>query len=235
MYLEKTLGSIVAEDYRAARIFDHYQLDYCCGGKTALIAACAEKTIDPEALIQELKQLRQNANGAPAFRDWSIKNLIDYILVHHHQYIRMNMPSIVTHAEKVASRHGQHHPEMMEVAIKVAALQDELLPHLVKEEKVLFPWLEQKESNSQHPDFSPDSIPDLTRPIEVMEHEHEHAGELIHAIRRLTGNYAIPEDACTTYRILLQELEEFDARLIEHIHLENNLLFPYGSDYLLNP
>src|SRR5574343_2081146 len=82
MYLEKTLGSIVAEDYRAARIFDHYQLDYCCGGKTALIAACAEKTIDPEALIQELKQLRQTANGAPAFRDWSIKNLIDYILVH---------------------------------------------------------------------------------------------------------------------------------------------------------
>lgn len=231
MYLEKTLGTIVAEDYRAARIFDHYQLDYCCGGKTALNAACAAKTIDPETLVQELNQLSHTANAAPAFRDWSIKNLIDYILVHHHQYIRMNMPSIVNHAEKVALRHGSHHPEMVEVAEKIVALQDELIPHLMKEEKVLFPWLERKESISQHPDYNPESIPDLSRPIEVMEHEHDQAGELIHAIRSLTHQYAVPEDACTTYRILLQELQEFDARLIEHIHLENNLLFPYGSNY----
>ena len=155
------------------------------------------------------------AFSTPAFRfdTWTTPLLIEFIVQHHHAYVKNTIPVLEGLLEKLVGRHAQKHPELIEIQTICTSLFAELCSHMEKEEKVLFP-------NIGNPAFNP------VMPIQVMEHEHDNAGELIKKIRTLTNHYTPPPEACATWRTTWQRLQEFDNDLMQHIHLENNILFP---------
>jgi regulator of cell morphogenesis and NO signaling len=222
---EQTLAAIVAENYKTVPVLEKYQLDFCCKGKRTLEAACHEKGIDIEPIKKELTQLSSLPNPLQMpFTEMTTEQLISYILIHHHFYVRQAIPQIMSHIEKVAAKHGTRFPYMLKVLQLFTAIKEELLLHLQKEETVLFPRI--KETMSNNNNFAPGYI---NNPIHQMEHEHDHAGALMAEINTLTNNYTVPEGACTTFTICLQELKAFEADLHKHVHLENYILFPMAQ------
>jgi regulator of cell morphogenesis and NO signaling len=225
-----TLGDIVAADYRAAGVFDRFGLDFCCGGKRTFGEACAAARLDPGAVGAALTMLdaTSRSDDVPD-ESWPVAELAHYIVRHHHEYVRQMLPVINGHLAKLVDAHGERHPELREIAVHFADLSGELLSHMVKEEQVLFPYVRQLAASVEH-GFEP-PVPvfgSVGNPIRRMEAEHRYAGDELGAIRSLTSNYAVPVDGCTTYRICYQELAAFDADLRQHIHLENNILFPHA-------
>ncbi|MBS1683091.1 MAG: iron-sulfur cluster repair di-iron protein [Bacteroidetes bacterium] len=221
---KETLGQIAAKDLRKAQVFKKYGLDFCCGGKKTVKEACAEKGLDVEAVEKELSQ----ADGAPASRplpydDWRLDFLADYIVNMHHSYVKKNLPDLKAYSEKVRRVHGGRHPELIEVNRLVGEIDDELTTHMLKEEKVLFPYV--KELVNAKVPHKP-SFGTVQNPINMMEIEHEQVGKNMGLIRTLTNGYSLPEDACASYSLLYRMLDEFENDLHLHIHLENNILFP---------
>ncbi len=225
---EETLGQIAAKDLRKAEIFKKYGLDFCCGGKKTVKAACAEKGLDVARIEQELQDADKNPTARPLpYGDWSLDFLADYIVNTHHSYVKKSLPDLITYSAKVASVHGDHHPELLRINQLVVEVNAELSAHLVKEEKVLFPYVKElvaaKEKN-QHARAA--HFGSVQTPINRMEVEHELVGKNMAEIRTLSNNYALPEDACASYSLLYKMLAEFEDDLFTHIHLENNILFP---------
>src|SRR5690606_6052188 len=205
-----------------------YGIDFCCGGKKTLSEVSEKKGISLEALKAELKAAENMESGSSInFDKWELDFLSDYITNTHHQYVKDNIPFIGELAQKVAKVHGANHPEAVQTAAVFARVAQDLGLHLIKEEKILFPFIKElvaaKKSNTGKPDSS---FGEVENPIQMMEAEHEQAGEDMEEIRALTNNYQIPADACTSYRLLYQKLEEFENDLHKHVHLENNILFP---------
>ena len=225
-----TLGDIVAADYRAAGVLDQFGLDFCCGGKRAFGDACTAARLDPGIVGAELTKLsdRTGANDVPD-ASWAVDALADYIVRHHHGYIREQLPVIDGHLAKLVAVHRDRHPELTQIAAHFAELAGELRLHMVKEEQVLFPYLQQLAASSECGLEPPVGMfGSVSNPIRMMEAEHRYAGDELAVIREMTSNYAVPGDGCTTYRICYQELAAFDADLRRHIHLENNILFPHA-------
>ena len=225
---DETLGQIAAKDLRKAQIFKKYGLDFCCGGKKTVKQACAEKGLDVTKIEQELQQADRIPSSRPLpYNDWSLDFLADYIVQTHHSYVRKNLPDIMTYALKVMRVHGNNHPELVPVYKLVDAVNSELTEHMVKEEKMLFPYIKELVSAkqfSQNIDNSPFGT--IQNPIHLMEEEHEMVGKNLAEIRELTNNYTLPEEACASYSLLYRMLDEFEDDLHLHIHLENNILFP---------
>lgn len=224
----ETVGSIVANDLRTARIFKKYGIDFCCGGRKSLQLVCEAKKIDPVILEQELLSVSsdlplQGSNAA----SWSLDFLIDYILNVHHVYIRERTPDLLAWSRKAARVHGEKHPELIQVDALFSALAEELEMHMRKEENVLFPYVrliaaaEKTQAKISQPPFG-----SVLNPVSVMEHEHESAGAAIAEIRRITNDFTPPEDACNTYKAFYAGLKEFESDLFLHVHFENNILFP---------
>lgn len=225
--MEKTLAEIVTEDIRSAIVFEEFGLDFCCKGNRALSDACADKKIDVQKIVNELTNLSDKSNGAQNVNEWKLDFLVDYIVNNHHQYVRRMIPVISLHTDKVASVHGQNHPETLQIADLFLAVRYELEGHMMKEERVLFPQIRQmvlnQKDNSQ---FLTPTFGTIQNPIRMMELEHTSAGDALSQIKKLSNNYAHPEDACNTFKALYSELKEFEEDLHKHIHLENNILFP---------
>lgn len=227
-FLERTVGELVAEDYRAAEVFKKNGIDFCCGGKKTLAEVCMQKGLDANTLESELEQLDEvMAASRLNFRDWDLPFLVDYIMNVHHRYVLEKIPQIVQYAKKVALVHSQAYPETVTIAQRFEQLAEELFTHLEKEEHILFPYVKrlwevrEDEGRIVAPPFG-----SAQNPIRVMEAEHEFAGETMHEIRRLSNDFKPPEGACNTYRVLYKLLEEFETDLHQHVHLENNILFP---------
>lgn len=226
---EKTIGEMVAEDYRKAEVFKRNGIDFCCGGKKTVAEVCRQKGIDPEAISHELKALdeKDRSAGTPDMRSWPLPLLMDYIVNIHHQYIRETAPRIAEYAQKVARVHGHAWPENIEIARIFAMVQHELTSHMMKEEQVLFPYIRQiAEAEKAGQALPPAPFGKVGNPIGMMEAEHEEAGEALRQIRALSHEYTPPEGACNTYRVLYSLLEEFENDLHRHVHLENNILHP---------
>jgi len=219
----QTLAAIVTADHKTVTVLEKYQLDFCCKGKRTLAEACAEKGIKIESITAELEQLTSptSSNQMP-FTAMSAEQLINYILIHHHFYVKQSMPQIVAHLEKVASKHGEKYPYMQKVLQIFIAVNEELSLHMQKEELVLFPRIKEVMSDNKL-QYAPGYI---NNPVHQMEHEHDHAGNLMAEINSLTNHYTAPETACTTFRICLEELKHFEEDLHKHVHLENYILFP---------
>lgn len=226
---DSRLGDIVANNFRAAGVFDRYGLDYCCGGKKLFSKACAEKGIDIAEVSNEIEILesRSEGSGGNKFTLWNVNFLIDYIVNNHHEYLRGIFPVLTAHSQKVAGKHGENHPEYVAIAENFGKIRAELESHLMKEEQILFPFIRQleqlNESNGQIPANQSMTV---QMPINVMESEHVAAGDILAILQKLTNNYTPPEDACMTTRTMFAELAEFENDLHQHIHLENNILFP---------
>lgn len=220
--LNKTLSQIVTENFQAARVFEKYGLDFCCKGKRPLQEALTEKEIGQDILLEELNEAITLPNSSPVSSEMSLTELTEYIVRVHHKYTRVNMPDILSYVLRVATKHGDRFPYMKEVYILFAELKEEMDQHMLKEEKVLFPRIKLLEIDSQNIS----NIDFLAAPIDVMEEDHDAAGSIMQQIRTLTNNYEAPEGACTTFRLALTSLEAFEHDLHQHVHLENNILFP---------
>jgi len=221
-FIHKTIGEIVANDFRAATLFKDSGIDFCCGGNISLFEVCATNTLDLEHFVQELNLLAQTAESNPMrFNDWELPFLCDYIIQTHHKFVLKHLPDLVFYTQKIADVHGENHVELVEVARLFAQINTELLQHLKNEEEILFPAIKLAVVNSTS-DAKSTIISEITR----MQGEHEFAGGAMDKINMLTNHYLIPEDACNTYRVALKMLEQFEDDLHIHVHLENNILYP---------
>lgn len=221
-----TLAEIVSENIHSAIVFEEYGLDFCCNGKRSLREACSEKNIDVDKVVKGLNESGTNINSEK-YKEWAPDFLVDYIINNHHQYVRRMIPVISLHADKVASVHGKNHPETIRIADLFLAVREELQNHMMKEERMLFPYIKLLYSamkNNQQVTQPPFGT--IKNPIKMMEAEHESAGNAMNKIKELSNNFSAPADACNTYRALYSELKEFEEDLHKHIHLENNILFP---------
>ncbi len=221
-FINNTLSQIVTDHYQTARVFENYGLDYCCHGKRYLSSACTEKNIPLETILNDLNSAVILSDSSSEFNQMSLTELAEYIVRVHHSYVKLNLPQISEYISRVVSKHGENFPFMKEVQLLFIDLSKEFEQHLLKEEKILFPkikLLELKVAENVNPGY-------LEEPIIMMEEEHDHAGATMQKIRALTNNYAIPGEACTTFRLTLEALNAFEEDLHLHVHLENNILFP---------
>lgn len=226
--LETSVSEIVTSDFRAASVFEGFGIDFCCGGRRTLGEACRERKVNPQDVLAKVNEAcERNDARTPRFAEWGADALVTYIVRHHHAYVRRVLPAIVAHTRKVLAAHGGRHPELKEIAAIFDAVADEMTTHMMKEEDVLFPYIEKLELAVRLGEPTPHAMfGSVERPIAMMEDEHESAGVAMERIRQLTKNYALPDGACTTYAVCFKELEEFERDLHVHVHLENNVLFP---------
>lgn len=219
-YALQTLASIVSDHYQAAPLFEKFHLDFCCKGKQTLATACEQKGLDIYQVVQDLEELIAGTQKQPvAFTDMKAEQLIQYILIHHHFFIKQTVPRLLDFLEKINHKHGDRFPQMGRVLTLFRELSFELLAHMEKEEKILFPAIVALETDRK-------TAISFKQVIEQMLAEHDDAGELIEQIRILTLDYSPPENACTTFQLTLTMLKDFEANLHKHVHLENNILFP---------
>lgn len=225
---EQTVGSIVARDYRTASVFKKFGLDFCCGGDRTLTKACSESDVDIQKVEAALANFKDTVNGENQnYNEWSPDFLVDYIINNHHKFSRNKLSEIADYVRKVTRVHGQNHPELKEINEEFTMLYADISNHLDKEERILFPYIKtlvdaQKNNTSpEKPEFGK-----AANPIAMMEEEHDESGDSMKKIRALSNDFRAPEDACTTYRLLYENLEGFEKDLHKHIHLENNILFP---------
>jgi regulator of cell morphogenesis and NO signaling len=225
----KTVGQIAAEDPNATREFEKLGIDYCCGGERTLGEACAAAKISLDEVLERLAKSSAVA-PMPFSKDWNslpLADLIAHITGTHHVFIRAESPRIEALATKVVSVHGKNHPELLQVQETFATLASELSVHLMKEEQVLFPYvLRMEESVLANEPVPPAMFGTVVNPVRMMMQEHDGAGNAIRALRSTSKDYTLPEDACISYRTLYQALQGFEADVHQHIHLENNILFP---------
>lgn len=226
--MTKSLAQIVRNDHRAAGIFEKYNLDFCCKGKRTLKQACTDNELNIEQVLAELDQTQQENNSATAFNpeSLSLSQLCEYIVNTHHSYVKKEMPAIFSYLQKVAAKHSERHPEMLKVFELFAAIKEELELHMQKEEVILFPPIRETENMVKEGKEIIINSTYLLAPINMMEQEHDHAGSMMAEIKKLTNNYEPPVDACTTFRLSFAALQAFELTLHQHVHLENNILFP---------
>lgn len=213
-----TIASLVLSHPSAARTFERFGIDFCCRGRVALEDACRELAIPLDEVLADLaRELNQPGPLVPPSSDTDA--LIDHIVEQHHSFAREELNRLTPLAAKVERAHGERHAELRDVRKLVKEIADELLPHMHKEELVLFPLLRAQVDPRVRG-------PAPLGPIGVIQREHETLGQQLASLRELTSAYTPPRDACTSYRVLYAGLEQLSADLHQHMHLENNLLFP---------
>lgn len=220
----KTVRELAVENPQATRVFEKLGIDYCCGGHKSLEEACATANTPVDRVLLALEQGLDVA--APATeRDWNtagLDALVDHIVDKHHSYVKSEVPRLQALLSKVIGVHGKNHPELERVRDAFTELGIELAAHLMKEEQILFPYIKHMASGEK----CPSCFGTVQNPIRMMMMEHDNAGVKLREIRQATSDYTLPQDACFSYGTLFSALREFEADLHEHIHLENNILFP---------
>ena len=226
----KTVRDLAVENPAATRVFEKLKIDYCCGGHLSLEEACQNAGVtvgEVSDLLAKTNDTFATSIAAEDFTKMSLAALADYIVRKHHTFTREENERITALLEKVCAAHGANHAELYEIQRIFGALRLEIENHLLKEERVLFPYIALMESSLNFGQPIPTAPFGSTRnPVAVMVSEHDAAGEDLREIRRLSNHFAVPADACPTYKSLYNALEEFEKDLHQHIHLENNILFP---------
>lgn len=221
-----TVGQIVAQDIRKAETLKSMGIDFCCGGKKKLVDVCAEKQLDFEQVKTAI--VAPSVAGGTDKNDyaaWSPAFLVDYIYNQHHLYYYNNLPLINELLNKVAGKHGDHHPELLRLHRYFSQLQQELNEHFLKEEQVLFPAIKQLSAAAGKGNAAQGAV-NLAAPVRVMEADHEMAGELLASMASITDNFTPPQGACNSFQLLYAKLRDLQDDLHIHVHLENNILFP---------
>lgn len=227
---EKTVRELALENPAATRVFEKLGIDYCCGGNQSLEQACRAANLPIDQVRDSLEMAEQAARPTQEAHDWQIEPLTD-LIAHinstHHKYTREEIARLGPLFVKVCSVHGQNHPELVKMRTAFTGLAQELTTHMMKEEMVLFPYITRmEEAVIQREPVLPPPFGSVQNPVSMMEHEHESAGAALRAMRAASSGYVAPPDACVSYQTLYKALAEFEADLHQHIHLENNILFP---------
>lgn len=224
----KTVREIALEQPSSIRVFERFGIDYCCGGRKPLAEACGERELSVSEVVAALESATKTT--APSGAGWAqatLEQLIAHIVTTHHEYVRRELPRLAILAQKVVNRHGDTQSHLPALQSVLAHLDEELIQHLGKEEHVLFPYITKLEAaQSSGGELPRGGFGTVTNPIAMMTREHDDAGQLLAEIERLSNNFTTPEGACPTYHAFYDGLKEFEQDLHQHIHLENNILFP---------
>jgi len=227
---EKTVRELAVELPHAARVFEKWGIDYCCGGGRSLTEACEAAHVKVDQVLRALDGEPCAPAGSSPEHDWMtepLSNLIEHIVNTHHKYTREELDRLTALLDKVCSVHATRHPELLRVQTHFIELKQELTLHMMKEEKVLFPYLERmEESVLQKEPVVPPPFGTVQNPVHMMMQEHDSAGATLRVMREASDEYQAPADGCFSYRTLYQALAAFEVDLHQHIHLENNILFP---------
>jgi regulator of cell morphogenesis and NO signaling len=227
---EKTVRELALENPAATRVFEKLGIDYCCGGNQSVEEACRAANLPVDQVLDSLEMAGQTMRAAQKIHDWPrelLGDMVAHINSTHHKYTREEIARLGPLFAKVCSVHGNNHPELLHIRATFAGLAQELTMHMMKEEMVLFPYIvRMEESVIQNEPILPPPFGRVQNPISMMEHEHDSAGTALRAMRQASNGYTAPPDACISYQTLYQALAEFEADLHQHIHLENNILFP---------
>lgn len=237
---DKTIAEIVKEYNHAAKVLDRYQIDYCCGGKIKFNDICKKKNLDPVKILNEIESTNDLIKDISfqEINNWPIDLICDYLEKTHHRYLKEFFEVLAPKMSKLVSRHGENHPVLKEIASVMESAQYELLVHLKKEELILFPAIRKyklAQINNQSIEAAP--FGSIKNPIQVMENEHNHEGERLEILKKLSSNFTPPEDACQTYQSVFRMLKEFFDDMHKHVYIENHILFPKAlslENYLNN-
>jgi regulator of cell morphogenesis and NO signaling len=226
---KETLVKDIAVASPAARhVLENAGVDYRCGGSKSLSDACLQANVSADEILQRIRE--NAANVAPEDANWTqapLHELTRHIREKHHTYVREAIRHIHFLADKVESKHGANHPEVAQIRKLFDEVAQEMTMHMRKEEQILFPYIDGVEhAHDSKTAVEPPFFGTVRNPIQMMMREHDAAGELVRQIHQASGNYTPPADACVTYQSLCQELRQFEADLHQHVHLENNILFP---------
>jgi regulator of cell morphogenesis and NO signaling len=226
---DMTVREIAVQLPQSTRLFEKLKIDYCCGGNRTLTEASSVAGVDVSDVVKILEEQYQQApqSNFVEFQKFSLPELITHILDTHHVFTKQEMTRLEALTAKVIAAHGASHLELHLVGKLFQQLSADLKPHMLKEEQVLFPYmlaLEAAAQSNQPVPFAPFGT--LNNPVRMMMLEHDTAGEILRELRTITSDYTVPRDACMSYRTLYEALAAFEKDLHQHIHLENNLLFP---------
>ncbi len=223
-----TIGDYVAQDFRTAAIFSKHGIDFCCKGQRTLEEVCNKKDINETKLIAELNEVLATKNDSEIdFNSWPLDILTDYIEKTHHHFVEEKTPILLQYLDKLCNVHGSNHPELFEINELFKDCAAELVPHMKKEELILFPFIKEMiNATKSHGTIDEPIFGTIKNPITAMMHDHDHEGERFRKISALTNNYTPPDDTCNTYRVTYAMLEKFEQDLHKHIHLESNIHFP---------
>ncbi len=219
-----TIGELALARPNAIGIMEKWRIDYCCQGHRSIAAACKSAGVPAGDLLIAIGEPREERT--PDWQSHSLADLQNYIIETHHAYTRQALETNSLLAEKVAARHGANHAEVVIVERLVGALVGDLMPHMMKEEQILFPYVEELEAAGPDDPAPQSCFGTIANPIRAMMMEHDAVGEIMAQLRGATGGYALPGDACLSFRALYERLADLEQDLHRHIHLENDLLFP---------
>jgi len=225
---EMKVKEIVAANPGATRILEGAGVDYCCGGNKSLHDACAHAGVSEEEIMERLRENKTNVG--PADENWAsapLGDLTQHIREKHHRYVREAVQRVPALLARVKTKHGNNHPEIPEIEELFLKVGREMIMHMQKEEQVLFPYIEAVErAASGKETLEPPFFQTVRNPVHAMMQEHDAAAALVRQIRTASSAYTPPANACASYQALYRDLQEFEADLHEHVHLENNILFP---------
>lgn len=231
-FATKTIREIALEVPATTRVFEEFKIDYCCGGRKLLADVCQEAGLDEQVLAERIQSVIAShgaETGLPEHR--STSELIDYIIATHHIFTVEEIERLKPLMEKVCRRHGEHHPELFKLQAIFHELAGSLIPHMRKEEGVLFPFIQDLESSViNQRTAGPSHFGTVQNPIRMMMADHEEDGERLRVMREIASDYTLPEGACPSYTALFAGLQDLEKDLHKHIHLENNVLFPAAVD-----
>ena len=225
----KTVRDVALEIPGATRVFEKLGIDYCCGGMRSLNEACAAAGITFDEVMNSLQTVIASSekSTAPDFQKATLEMLIKHIVSKHHEFTRLEIARLNALLDKVCTVHAGNHPELFKIQLLFSELGADLETHMAKEERVLFPYVVRMEAAATQnvPLFRP-PFGTVANPVRMMMLEHDRAGQILKEIRNLSSNYTAPSDGCISYQTLYAALDELEKDLHQHIHLENNILFP---------
>jgi regulator of cell morphogenesis and NO signaling len=221
------VGDIAAANPAAKKVLEEAGVDYCCGGAKSLNEACMQTEVSAEEILRRLQENRHEV--APQEANWAgapLADLTKHIVQKHHKYVRGAVPRISALLAKVKAKHGERHPELVAIEKQFLGLGQEMYAHMQKEEQILFPYIEKLERATEGQQLEPPFFRTVRNPVHRMMEEHDSAGRALQGIHGLSTGYQTPAEACESYREVYRSLEEFEANMHAHVHLENNILFP---------
>ena len=223
---QSIVGDIVKRFPQAGDYFKSLKIDFCCGGNRPIIEAIIDRSLDTSEVLRELEEMYQQAKNRDELGvDWdqsTCEQIIELIIEKHHQFMKLELPQLSPYVTKVLHVHGEAHPHLVEVHELFQLLKDEISEHMLKEESDVFPIIIQAEK-----DLSSVRKEALAEAMKALEDEHDSAGSIVRRIREITNDFTPPEEACGTYQLVYKRLEHIESDLFLHVHLENNVLFPY--------
>jgi regulator of cell morphogenesis and NO signaling len=230
-----TIANLAVAIPGATRVFETLGIDYCCGGNRTLDEVCRISNLEIDTVVRSLTEAEQFTSANQQTEDWqnaTLASLMTFIVDRHHAFTRKELERLAALVKKVHFVHGQNHPELQKLQTLFQTLEEDLLPHMLKEEQVLFPYIEQLENTVlyqaalQRPFFVT-----VQNPVRMMMFEHDAVGEVLREMREVTQDYTVPPEGCISYKTLYQALQDFEYDLHQHIHLENNVLFPGAIEF----